>query len=71
MVIFKYFLFVVIQLMNLTGKSEDVVVIALHDAENDADRAVMMLLEGGDEKVMVSFFCQFQQGFCYVCGQGK
>merc|ERR1712012_865184 len=38
------------ELMNLTGKSEDVVVIALHDAENDADRAVMMLLEGGDEK---------------------
>ena len=39
--------------MDMTGKSEDVVVIALHDAENDADRAVMMLLEGGDEQVII------------------
>ena len=37
--------------MDLTGKSEEDVVIALHDAENDADRAVMILLEGGDEQV--------------------
>ncbi|CAL1527721.1 unnamed protein product [Lymnaea stagnalis] len=40
----------VTELMELTGKSEDVVVIALHDAENDADRAVNMLLEGGDKQ---------------------
>lgn len=39
--------------MDMTGKSEDVVVIALHDAENDADKAVMMLLEGGDEQVNI------------------
>ncbi|KAH9500843.1 hypothetical protein Btru_073146 [Bulinus truncatus] len=39
----------VTELMELTGKSEDVVVIALHDAENDADRAVNMLLEGDEE----------------------
>ncbi|RUS84987.1 hypothetical protein EGW08_007232, partial [Elysia chlorotica] len=38
------------ELMELTGKSEEDVVIALHDAENDADRAVMILLEGGDEQ---------------------
>ncbi|XP_055868175.1 protein lingerer isoform X2 [Biomphalaria glabrata] len=38
------------ELMELTGKSEDVVVIALHDAENDADRAVNMLLEGDNEQ---------------------
>ena len=37
--------------MELTGKTEDVVVIALHDAENNADNAVMLLLEGGDEQV--------------------
>ncbi|GFS00400.1 ubiquitin-associated protein 2, partial [Elysia marginata] len=37
-------------LMELTGKSEEDVVIALHDAENDADGAVMILLEGGDEQ---------------------
>lgn len=36
--------------MEMTGKSEDVVVIALHDSGNDAERAANMLLEG-DEQV--------------------
>jgi translation elongation factor EF-Ts len=35
------------QLIEMTGCSEDDVVVALHDAQNDADRAVMILLEGG------------------------
>uniref|UniRef100_A0A0B7BEZ7 UBA domain-containing protein n=1 Tax=Arion vulgaris TaxID=1028688 RepID=A0A0B7BEZ7_9EUPU len=39
------------ELMELTGKSENAVVIALHDAENDADGAAMMLMEGGDEPI--------------------
>lgn len=39
------------QLAELTEKSEDVVVIALHDTGNDADKAVMLLLEGGDKQV--------------------
>ena len=31
----------------MTGRSEEDVVVALHDAQDDADRAVMILLEGG------------------------
>lgn len=45
------FLFHIQQLMDMTGKSEEDVIIALHDAENDANRAVIMLLEGGSEQV--------------------
>ena len=35
------------QLCEMTGRSEEDVVVALHDAQDDADRAVMILLEGG------------------------
>ncbi|GFO10072.1 ubiquitin-associated protein 2 [Plakobranchus ocellatus] len=38
------------ELMQLTGKSEEDVVIALHDTENDADQAVIILLNLGDEQ---------------------
>lgn len=35
------------QLMEMTGRTEDDVIVALHDAQDDADRAVMILLEEG------------------------
>ncbi|XP_059165649.1 protein lingerer-like isoform X3 [Physella acuta] len=38
------------ELMEMTGKSEDVVVIALHDSGNDAERAANMLLEGDEQQ---------------------
>uniref|UniRef100_A0A0B7BCL0 UBA domain-containing protein n=1 Tax=Arion vulgaris TaxID=1028688 RepID=A0A0B7BCL0_9EUPU len=38
------------ELMEMTDKSEDDVRIALHDAENDANIAVMILLDGGNEQ---------------------
>lgn len=38
------------QVMDVTGKSRDVVEIALHDCQNDADRAVNMLLEGNGDQ---------------------
>ncbi|CAG5121731.1 unnamed protein product, partial [Candidula unifasciata] len=38
------------ELMEMTDKSEDAVRTALHDAENDANVAVIMLLEGGNEQ---------------------
>ena len=36
-----------LQLCEMTGRSEDDVVVALHDAKDDADKAVEILLEGG------------------------
>ncbi|XP_070173738.1 protein lingerer-like isoform X4 [Littorina saxatilis] len=35
------------QLCEMTGRSEDEVIVALHDAKDDADKAVEILLEGG------------------------
>ncbi|XP_064646872.1 ubiquitin-associated protein 2-like isoform X2 [Lineus longissimus] len=40
----------VMQLMDLTQKSHDEVVIALHDCDNDANRASIMLLEGDNDQ---------------------
>ncbi|XP_046545637.1 protein lingerer-like isoform X3 [Haliotis rubra] len=38
------------QLMEMTGKSEDTVAVALHDCENDLERAALMLLEEQDDE---------------------
>ncbi|XP_041365662.1 protein lingerer-like isoform X2 [Gigantopelta aegis] len=38
------------QLMEMTGKSEDAVALALHDCGHDLERAALMLLEGEDEQ---------------------
>jgi hypothetical protein len=38
--------FNVLQVMDATRKTEDEVCTALHDCDNDLDRAVNMLLEG-------------------------
>ena len=37
------------QVVQLTGKTKDEVVIALYDCDNDPNRAVNMLLEGDDQ----------------------
>ena len=37
------------QVLQLTGKTKDEVVIALYDCDNDPNRAVNMLLEGDDQ----------------------
>ena len=37
--------------MEMTGKSEDAVALALHDCGHDLERAALMLLEGEDEQV--------------------
>ena len=37
--------------MDLTGRSNDEVIVALHDCDNDTNRAVNMLLEGENDQV--------------------
>lgn len=37
--------------MELTGKSSDEASVALHDCDNDPNRAVNMLLEGESDQV--------------------
>lgn len=46
-IVFTHWLSVIAQLCEMTGRSEEDVIVALHDAQDDADRAVMILLEGG------------------------
>ena len=39
------------QVMDVTGREEEEVIVALHDCDNDTNRAIMMLLEGGNDQV--------------------
>lgn len=60
----------------MTGRSEEDVVVALHDAKDDPHRAVEILLEGEGEQVLVDvdenlnvnlkLFCLYDQLFKYV-----
>ena len=42
------------ELVELTGKPQDVVAVAMHDCDNDAEKAAVALLEGDGEEQMVS-----------------
>ena len=37
--------------MDVTGREEEEVIVALHDCDNDTNRAINMLLEGGNDQV--------------------
>jgi len=50
------------QVMDATRKSEDEVCTALHDCDNDLDRAVNMLLEGSGT---VSYFSSVSYSMAY------
>lgn len=67
-----------LQLSEMTGRSEEDVVVALHDAKDDPHRAVEILLEGEGEQVLayidvdenlnvnLKLFCLYDQLFKYV-----
>ena len=40
--------------MDVTGREEEEVIVALHDCDNDTNRAINMLLEGGNDQVRYS-----------------
>ncbi len=35
----------------MTGREEEEVIVALHDCDSDANRAINLLLEGGNDQV--------------------
>ena len=37
--------------MDVTGREEEEVIVALHDCDYDTNRAINMLLEGGNDQV--------------------
>lgn len=41
------------QVMELTGKSSDEVIVALHDCDHDVTKAVNMLHEGAQDQVCI------------------
>ena len=47
--------------MELTGRGADAAVVALHDCDQDPNRAINMLLEGEDHQVSSKLTCCFYQ----------
>lgn len=43
------------QLMEVTGKSQDECIVALHDCNGDVNRAINILLEGSSDTVRFYF----------------
>lgn len=54
------------QVMEATGKSYDEAAVALHDAEFDPEKAVIMLLEGENDQVNIIFYFFYFSHLCFV-----
>ena len=50
------------QVVDVTGREEEEAIVALHDCDNDPNRAINMLLEGGNDQVRtlsMSLYCKY------------
>ena len=53
--------------MELTGRDSDDVIVALHDCDQDPNRAINMLLEGEDHQVNI--LVVFIAIYAHICNK--
>lgn len=64
-----FFCFVCLQLIEVTGKTQDECMVALHDCNGDVNRAINFLLESTSDTVRVYIHVQTILIFLYGCLQ--